>query len=104
MQSRECREAMFEQELIQLEKKHLLRKLIVVESSQGPRVTVKGNSMILMCSNNYLGLAEHPALREAACAAMERHGFGSGASRLVSGTSYLHADIERKIAQFKDAR
>ncbi len=93
---------MFEQELIQLEKKHLLRKLAVVGSAQGPRITVNGKSMLLMCSNNYLGLAEHPALREAACAAMERYGFGSGASRLVSGTSDLHAELERKIAQFKD--
>lgn len=101
MQSRECREAMFEQELIQLEKKHLIRKLIVVESSQGPRVTVKGKCMILMCSNNYLGLAEHPALREAASAAMERYGFGSGASRLISGTSELHQELERRLAQFK---
>src|SRR3972149_1308760 len=95
--------AMFEQELIQLGNKHLLRKLAIVGSAQGPRVTVNGKSMLLMCSNNYLGLAEHPALREAACAAMERHGFGSGASRLVSGTSDLHAELERKIAQFKDA-
>jgi len=94
---------MFEQELIQLGNKHLLRKLAIVGSAQGPRVTVNGKSMLLMCSNNYLGLAEHPALREAACAAMERHGFGSGASRLVSGTSDLHAELERKIAQFKDA-
>jgi predicted pyridoxal phosphate-dependent acyltransferase len=93
---------MFEQELLQLEKKHLLRKLAVVGSAQGPRVTVNGKSMLLMCSNNYLGLAEHPALREAACAAMERYGFGSGASRLVSGTSDLHAELERKIAQFKE--
>ncbi len=93
---------MFEQELSQLEKKHLLRKLAVVGSVQGPKVMVNGKSMLLMCSNNYLGLAEHPALREAACAAMERYGFGSGASRLVSGTSDLHAELERKIAQFKD--
>jgi predicted pyridoxal phosphate-dependent acyltransferase len=94
--------AMFEQELIHLEKKHLLRKLAIMGSAQGPRVMVNGKSMLLMCSNTYLGLAEHPALREAACAAMERYGFGSGASRLVSGTSGLHEELERKIAEFKD--
>jgi len=93
---------MFEQELSQFEKKHLLRKLATVGSAQGPRVTVDGKGVLLMCSNNYLGLAEHPALREAACAAMERYGFGSGASRLVSGASDLHAELERKIAQFKE--
>jgi glycine C-acetyltransferase len=92
---------MFEQELSQLEKKHLLRKLAVVGSAQGPRVTVNGRSVLLMCSNNYLGLAEHPALREAATAAMERYGFGSGASRLVSGTSEIHQELERRLAQFK---
>jgi 8-amino-7-oxononanoate synthase len=54
-----------------------------------------------MCSNDYLGLAGHPALREAACAAMERYGFGSGASRLVSGTSSQHQALEHRIAQFK---
>jgi 8-amino-7-oxononanoate synthase len=54
-----------------------------------------------MCSNDYLGLAGHPALREAASAAMERYGFGSSASRLVSGTSALHRELEQKIARFK---
>ncbi len=94
---------MFEQELSQLEKKHLFRKLAIVESAQGPRVTANGKSVLLMCSNNYLGLAEHPALREAACSAMKRYGFGSGASRLVSGTSELHQELERRLAQFKGA-
>jgi glycine C-acetyltransferase len=99
----EVSEAMFEQELSQLEKKHLLRKLAVIGSAQGPRITVNGKSVLLMCSNNYLGLAEHPALRKAAAAAMERYGFGSGASRLVSGTSELHQELERRLAQFKGA-
>jgi 8-amino-7-oxononanoate synthase len=92
---------MFEQELSQLEKHHLLRRLIVVESYNGPFVTINGRRLLLMCSNDYLGLAGHPALREAACAAMERYGFGSGASRLVSGTSSQHQALEHRIAQFK---
>ncbi len=94
---------MFEQELSQLKMKHLLRKLAVIESAQGPRVTVNGKSVLLMCSNNYLGLAEHPALLEAAHAAMELYGFGSGASRLISGTTALHAELERRLAEFKGA-
>jgi 8-amino-7-oxononanoate synthase len=92
---------MFEQELSQLEKRHLLRRLIVVESYNGPFVTIHGKKRLLMCSNDYLGLAGHPALREAACTAMERYGFGSGASRLVSGTSTQHQALEHRIAQFK---
>lgn len=96
-------DVMFEQELSQLKMKHLLRKLAVIESAQGPRVTVNGKSVLLMCSNNYLGLAEHPALLEAAHAAMELYGFGSGASRLISGTTALHAELERRLAEFKGA-
>ena len=92
---------MFERELSQLEQNHLLRRLIVVESRNGPHITVYGKSVLLMCSNDYLGLSHHPALRLAAYQAMERYGFGSGASRLVSGTSALHHELEKRIALFK---
>jgi 8-amino-7-oxononanoate synthase len=54
-----------------------------------------------MCSNDYLGLAGHPSVMKAASAAMGRYGFGAGASRLVSGTSALHRELEDRIAQFK---
>lgn len=94
---------MFEPDLAQREQQHLLRKLIRLDSSQGPRVTVDGKPVVLLCSNNYLGLAEHPALKQAACNAMERYGFGSGASRLVSGNTELHEELERRIASFKGA-
>jgi 8-amino-7-oxononanoate synthase len=96
-------QGMFKQELSQLEKQHLLRRLVVVESYDGPRITVSGKSLLLMCSNDYLGLSGHPALREAAAIAMERYGFGSGASRLISGTSALHVELESRIAAFKGA-
>jgi 8-amino-7-oxononanoate synthase len=92
---------MFKQELSQLEKQHLLRRLMVIESYDGPRITVSGRSLLLMCSNDYLGLSGHPALREAAAKAMKRYGFGSGASRLISGTSALHVELESRIAAFK---
>ena len=92
---------MFKQELLQLEKQHLLRRLTIVESYSGPYITLNGKRLLLLCSNDYLGLAGHPALREAASAAMERYGFGSGASRLVSGTSALHQELEQKISRFK---
>lgn len=92
---------MFEQELSQLENKHLLRKLTVVDSYDGPRIMVDGRSLLLMCSNDYLGLAGNLTLRKAACDAMDRYGFGSGASRLISGTSALHGELERRLAEFK---
>jgi 7-keto-8-aminopelargonate synthetase-like enzyme len=91
---------MFEQELKQLENRHLLRRLTAARP-EGPYVTISGRKLLLLCSNDYLGLANHPALSEAALAAMERCGFGSGASRLVSGTSELHQELERSIARFK---
>ena len=92
---------MFEQELEQLERKHLLRQPKVMDSYEGPRVTIAGKSYLLMCSNDYLGLAGHPSVMKAASAAMGRYGFGAGASRLVSGTSALHRELEDRIAQFK---
>ena len=92
---------MFKPDLLQLEKRHLLRRLAIVESYDGPYVTINGKRLLLLCSNDYLGLAGHPELCKAACAAMERYGFGSGASRLVSGTSALHEELEQKLARFK---
>ncbi len=95
----------FKEELSQLEKRHLMRRLRVVESSHaGPRIVVGGRSLLLMCSNDYLGLSGHPALRDAAAKAMAHYGFGSGASRLISGTSVLHKELEDRIAAFKGAR
>jgi 8-amino-7-oxononanoate synthase len=93
---------MFDQELAQLARKHVLRRLVSVESSGGARITMKGRDLLLLCSNDYLGLASHPDLRKAASDAMERYGFGSGASRLVSGTSALHEELERRLARFKE--
>jgi 8-amino-7-oxononanoate synthase len=92
---------MFELELSQLEKQHLLRKPLIVESYRGPNIIINNRCLLLMCSNDYLGLSQHPSLKEAAVSAMERYGFGSGASRLVSGTSVLHQELEDALSQFK---
>jgi len=61
----------------------------------------EGREVVLLCSNNYLGLADHPSLKRAAVEAVERYGTGSGASRLVSGTMELHAALEERLARFK---
>ena len=92
---------MFEHELSQLDERNLLRRLRVVDSYNGSRITMNHRELLLLCSNDYLGLANHPALRQAALQAMERYGFGAGASRLVSGTSALHQALENRLALFK---
>ncbi len=94
---------MFEEQLAEIEKQQRLRMLVRVEPGQGPRAVVKGREVLLFCSNDYLGLAGHPALQQAACRAMERYGFGAGASRLVSGNRQVHEELEQRIASFKSA-
>lgn len=80
----------------------LLRRPLTVESRQGPRVRIDGADYLCFCSNNYLGLADHPALAEAAKAAANEYGTGSGASRLVSGTMRIHRELEDAVARFKN--
>ncbi len=94
-------DALFEKELARWREDHLLRGLLRVESAQGPSIVVEGKPALLFCSNNYLGLAEHPALVSAAAGALQRFGLGSGASRLVSGNSLLHEELEAAVAAFK---
>jgi glycine C-acetyltransferase/8-amino-7-oxononanoate synthase len=79
----------------------LLRELRVIESAQGPKVLLDGREVLLLCSNDYLGLAGDPRLRAAAAEAAERWGAGAGASRLVSGNMALHARLEEELASFK---
>ena len=76
------------------------RRLRLVEGPQGPRVTLEGAEVLLLCSNNYLGLADHPRVRQAAAAAAERFGAGAGASRLISGNMAPHRRLEERIAAF----
>ena len=88
-------------ELTQLRAAGLYRKLRCVDGEQGPTLLLDGREVVNFSSNNYLGLANHPALREAAKAAIDRYGCGSGASRLISGNMALHEELEAKIAEFK---
>lgn len=81
----------------------LLRRLRPVDGPQDPWVTLEGRRVLLLCSNNYLGLANHPALREAACRAARDLGVGAGASRLISGSMRLHHALEERLAAFKHA-
>jgi glycine C-acetyltransferase/8-amino-7-oxononanoate synthase len=79
----------------------LYRELRVVESAQGRQVILDGREVLLLCSNDYLGLAGDPALRAAAAEAAEQWGAGAGASRLVSGNMRVHRELERELADFK---
>jgi 8-amino-7-oxononanoate synthase len=87
--------------LAQLRAAGLYRELRVIESAPGPRVVLDGREVVLLCSNDYLGLAGHPAVRAAAADAAERWGAGVGASRLVSGNTALHRRLEHELAEFK---
>ncbi|HXS43580.1 MAG TPA: 8-amino-7-oxononanoate synthase [Solirubrobacteraceae bacterium] len=81
----------------------LLRELRVLDSAIGPRVELDGASVVLLCSNDYLGLAADARVTAAAAAAAERWGAGAGASPLVAGHLRLHAELEAELARFKDA-
>jgi 8-amino-7-oxononanoate synthase len=88
-------------ELEQLRSKGLYRSTRLIEGRQSTRVLLDGREVLMLCSNNYLGLADHPALGRAAMDATERYGTSSGASRLVSGTMELHHLLEAAVAGFK---
>src|SRR6478672_4949962 len=87
--------------LAELERRGLSRRLRLVSGPQGPTVLLDGKPVLLLCSNNYLGLADHPRVREAAAEAAMRWGIGAGASRLVSGTMTIHRRLEERLATFE---
>src|SRR3954464_10479920 len=86
----------------QLKEKGTHFKLRVLEDEQEPVCTFDGRKVINLASNNYLGLTTHPKLREAALAAIEKYGVGSGAVRTIAGTMRIHMELEEKIAAFKN--
>lgn len=79
----------------------LYRQRRVIESAPGARVVLDGAEVLLLCSNDYLGLAGHPAVRAAAADGAERWGAGAGASPLVSGHMAIHRELEQELAEFK---
>jgi glycine C-acetyltransferase/8-amino-7-oxononanoate synthase len=87
--------------LEELRETGLYRRLRLVTGSQGPCVTLDGRLVLLLCSNNYLGLADHPRVRRAAAEAAMRWGAGAGASRLISGNMEPHRLLEERLAAFK---
>jgi len=92
-----------EDRLAELRDEGLYRRMRLISGPQGPRVLLDGKPVLLLCSNNYLGLADHPRVREAAAAAAMRWGVGAGASRLVSGNMTIHRRLEERLAEFERA-
>ncbi len=90
-----------ETNLAQLEHSGRRRRLAAVNSSQGPEIVLAGRTVLQFCNNDYLGLSSHPAVKEAARRAIDRFGFGAGASRLVAGSMELHHALERRLAALK---
>jgi len=76
-------------------------KLHILEGSSSPRCIVDGREMLMLCSNNYLNLSNHPKLKEAAIKAIQTHGVGSGSVRPIAGTMDLHMELEETLAKFK---
>ena len=91
---------MFREALESLKQQGLYRLMRRVESAQGAHVVINGRSYILMAGNNYLGLAEHREVRQAAIRAIRQYGVGSGASRLISGNMTPHEELETRLARF----
>src|SRR5262245_43765919 len=90
-----------DERLGELESTGLHRRLRLVEGPQGPQVLLDGEPVLLLCSNNYLGLADHTRLRRAAANAALGLGTSAGASRLISGSMSIHAELEDRLAEFK---
>ncbi len=90
-------------ELEELKSRGLYRRTRLVTGRQSSRVVMAGHEVLMLCSNNYLGLSDHPALTQASVSATESYGTSSGASRLVSGTMELHELLESEVARFKQA-
>lgn len=89
------------QEMEALKRDGLFMTIRTLESPQGAWIVVDGKKVLNLCSNNYLGFCNDPALKEAAKKAIDEYGVGPGAVRTIAGTMKLHLELERKLAEFK---
>jgi len=91
------------QEIDGLKEQGLYNRIRTIGSAQGARLIVDGKDVLNFCSNNYLGLANHPKLVVAANEATKKYGVGPGAVRSIAGTMQLHVELEKRLAKFKGA-
>src|SRR5438874_9076830 len=87
-------------QLDDLQAKGLYKRERQIQSPQNPVITVNGREVINFCANNYLGLANHPAIVEAAHEGLKRYGYGLSSVRFICGTQELHKKLEGAIARF----
>ncbi|TLS37405.1 glycine C-acetyltransferase [Pseudalkalibacillus caeni] len=90
-----------QKELDEMKEQGVFRNLIPLESPQGSKVNINGKEVIQLSSNNYLGLTDHPKMKEAAIEAVEKYGAGTGSVRTIAGTFSMHEEFEEKLANFK---
>jgi len=93
--------AFIDEDVANLKEQGLFINIRTIESAQGAWLTVDGKRVLDFCSNNYLGLANHPRMREAAKKAIDEFGVGPAAVRTIAGTLSLHHELERRLAAFK---
>lgn len=97
-------EGFFEDKIRQIRTDGLYRRMKVLQSPQLPHVQIDGRGILMLSSNSYLGLCSDARLKDAARAAMDRYGIGSGGSRLISGCYHIHRELEESIASFKQTQ
>jgi glycine C-acetyltransferase len=95
--------AFLREEYEDLVKNELDWKLRILQGPSTPWCVVDGKKVLMFCSNNYLGLSNHPKLREAAIKAVQTHGAGSGSVRPIAGNMDIHIELEKRLAKFKHA-
>ena len=93
--------AWIEQELASLKAQGLFTTIRTIDSPMGAWIEVDGKRVLNFCANNYLGLADHPRLKQAAKEAIDRYGVGPGAVRTIAGTLGMHLQLEQRLAAFK---
>ncbi len=95
--------AFLRNEYLEVVERELDWRLRVLMGPSTPTSVVDGKEVIMLCSNNYLDLSNHPRLKQAAVEAIRSYGVGSGAVRAIAGNMDLHMELERRLARFKDA-
>lgn len=97
------RTAWLHEEIENLKENGLYNHIRTIDSPMDAWVTIDGRRLLNFCANNYLGLANHPRIRQAAAEGIEQYGVGPGAVRSIAGTTSLHVELERRLAEFKHA-
>ena len=93
---------MIQEELDELRADHLYRRVRTLGTVKGTHAYFEEKDILLFCSNDYLGMSQHPRVMNAVQRAVSEQGVGAGAARLISGSSGLHAQLEKKIAAFNE--